>query len=170
MTQPKTETLPEELLWAEGGHASDVALTTIADGELALLPPKVLAHVNGCTTCTQHLGHAALLSLHVAREMAAVPAHERALATARRPLPRLAIATGLAVALLALVPTLADGPSLRGVWTDAATLGRVLRAVAHAASAPGSALGLLLTYGTAAALVVSAFVVVKILPRKEVSS
>ncbi len=166
----KVSMLPDELVWAEGGHASDVALSTMADGQTAILPERVVQHVQACSTCTQHLGHAALLSLHVAKEIAAVAEHDRALATARRPLPRLAIALGLGVALLALVPTLLDPSSALSSLGNAALLARILRSVAAAALSPSSALGLLLTYGTSAALVVSALVVVKLLPKKEVSS
>lgn len=166
---PPAETLPEELIWAEGGHASDIALTALGDGQAAILPASVLTHVQGCPTCTQHLGHAALLSLHVARELGTVAAHDHAVATTRRPLPRLAIAIGLAVALLALLPSVKDLGSISTTYTRAATLARVLRAVAQAALSP-SPLGLVLTYGTAAALVVAGLVVVKLLPRKEVSS
>lgn len=173
MSGPENETLPEELVWAEGGHASDVALTTLADGQATLLPAAVLAHVQGCTSCTQHLGHAALLSLHVAREMGTVVAHERALATTRRPIPWVAVALGLTVAVLALLPSLADlgsSASFGSFWTTASLVTRVVRTVARGVLSPGSALGLFVTCGTAVALVVSALVVVKLLPRKDVSS
>ncbi|NVL83606.1 hypothetical protein HWN75_25860, partial [Escherichia coli] len=56
------EFLPDDLVWAEGGHASDVVLTAIADGQIAIVPPAVLAHVDHCPSCTTHLGNAALLS------------------------------------------------------------------------------------------------------------
>lgn len=166
---PPAETLPEDLVWADGGHASDVALTAIADGQASILPARVLTHVQGCAACTAHLGHAALLSLHVAREMSTVAAHEHALATARRPLPRLAIALGLAVALLALLPSVGELASFGAVFGNAAVLARVVRTLAQAALSP-SPLGLAITYAAAGALVVSALVVVKLLPRKEVSS
>jgi hypothetical protein len=167
------KTLPEELVWAEGGHASDIALSTLADGQAAILPDGVLRHVHACASCTQHLGHAALLSLHVARELDTLAEHERALVTARRPLPRMAIALGLAVAVLALVPSAGDLGSFASLWGRASVAARVARTVAHAVLSPSSPLGVLVTCGTAAALVVSALVVVKLLPRlprKEVSS
>jgi hypothetical protein len=162
--------LPDELVWADGGHASDIALSTLADGQSAILPSLVVQHVQGCAACSQHLGHAALLSLHVAKEIGVLAAHDRAEATARRPLPRLAIALGLAVALLALLPTLLDPSTLASSFGSAALLARIFRSVAAAAYSPSSALGLFLTYGTSTALVVSALVVVKLLPKKEVSS
>ena len=36
MSQTNPDLLPEELLWSASGHASDVALTAIADGEALL--------------------------------------------------------------------------------------------------------------------------------------
>ncbi|MBX3262924.1 MAG: hypothetical protein KF782_24820, partial [Labilithrix sp.] len=92
---PPVEELPDELVWAAGGHASDVVLTALADGQRAIVPEAARAHVERCATCTAHLGHAALLSLHAGAEIGAGAEHERALA--RRPLPRLAISLGLAV-------------------------------------------------------------------------
>ena len=59
----KQEHLPDELLWSDGGHASDIVLTAIADGQLEIVPPNARAHVETCTKCMQHLGNAALLSL-----------------------------------------------------------------------------------------------------------
>lgn len=163
--------LPDELLWAAGGHASDVVLTAMADGQVEIVPPAVLAHVDGCRSCTTHLGNAALLSLHTGREIAMVA--QAADAPSRAPLPRLFIAVGLAFAVLGLVPTLLDAPSeLGGARAFAhevpmfvnglGTLGRRLLE-------PGSPVGLALTYGAAVMLVVMALALVRLLPKKEVS-
>lgn len=163
--------LPDDLLWAAGGHASDVVLTAMADGQVEIVPPAVLAHVDGCRSCTTHLGNAALLSLHTGREIAMV-AHAVE-APSRAPMPRLFIAVGLAFAVLGLVPTLVDAPSeLGGARAFAhevpmfvnglGTLGRRLLE-------PGSPVGLVLTYGGALMLVVMAFALVRLLPKKEVS-
>lgn len=163
--------LPDELLWAAGGHASDVVLTAMADGQVDIVPPAVLAHVDGCRSCTTHLGNAALLSLHTGREMAMVA--READASARAPMPRLFIALGLAFAVLGLVPSFVDAPSdLGGAKTFAhdvpmfvnglGTLGRRLLD-------PGSPVGLALTYGAAVMLVVMGFALVRLLPKKEVS-
>ena len=161
----KHELLPDELLWADGGHASDVVLTALADGQLDIVPASARAHVEACTACTQHLGNAALLSLHAGRQIAALREHEQSLATARRPLPRLAIALGLCVAVLGLVPEvgalrtflLHDVPL---VASGAQTLGGRL------IDAPGVP-GLVLTYGTAVLLVAMGFALVRLLPKKE---
>jgi hypothetical protein len=174
----KEDFLPEDLVWAAGGHASDVVLTAMADGQLAIVPPIVIAHVDGCRACTTHLGNAALLSLHAGREMALLPrsaTHARANAevAARQPLPRLAIFLGLAFAALGLVPTLLDAPSeIGGAKTFATklpmfasglgTLGRKLLE-------PGSSVGLALTYGATALLAIMALALLRLLPKKEVS-
>ena len=169
--QTKEAFLPDDLLWAAGGHASDVVLTAMADGQVEIVPPAVLAHVDGCRSCTTHLGNAALLSLHTGREIAML-GHE-ADASARAPMPRLFIAVGLAFAVLGLVPSFVDAPSeLVSAKTFAhdvpmfvnglGTLGRRLLE-------PGSPVGLALTYGAAVMLVIMAFALVRLLPKKEVS-
>ena len=116
------EHLPDELLWADGGHASDIVLTAIADGQLEVVPPNARAHVESCAACMQHLGNAALLSLHAGRELAARAGYDASLANKRLPLPRLAIALGLAVALVGLVPEL--GPLRAFLTTDAPLIAR----------------------------------------------
>jgi hypothetical protein len=172
----KEDLLPEELVWAARGHASDVVLTAMADGQVGIVPPLVLAHVEKCTACTTHLGNAALLSLHTGREMALLPPRAElaaAHAAERQPLPRLAIVLGLAFAALGLVPTLLDAPSEMGGARSFAsrlpmfvnglgTLGRRLLE-------PGSPVGLALTYGATALLVLMAFALLRLVPKKEVS-
>lgn len=103
------DVLPDDLSWAAGGHASDIVLTALADGQVDIVPVKVREHVEHCTVCTTHLGHAALLSLHVGDELAA---GRREPVAARRPLPWPAIISGLAVAVLGAIPSLLDAPSL----------------------------------------------------------
>ncbi|MDB4938235.1 MAG: hypothetical protein JWP87_5207 [Labilithrix sp.] len=168
----KEDFLPDDLLWAAGGHASDVVLTAMADGQVDIVPPIVLAHVDKCRSCTTHLGNAALLSLHTGREIAMVA--READAAARAPMPRLAIFLGLAFAVLGLLPTLLDAPSELGGARSFAThdvpmfvngLGTLARKILE----PGSALGLGLTYGAAVLLVIMAFALVRLLPKKEVS-
>ena len=175
MKQSKApELLPDDLLWADGGHASDIVLTAMADGQVDIVPPAVMAHVEKCRACTTHLGNAALLSLHAGRELAVLGAASEADAAARAPFPRLAIALGLVFAVLGLIPSLLDAPSeIRSAKTFAThgvpmfvtgigTLGRKLLE-------PGSSVGLALTYGAAALVVLMAFALVRLLPKKEVS-
>ena len=92
---------------------------------------------------------------------------------ARQPLPRLAILLGLAFAALGLVPSLLDAPSDPGGATSFATklpmfvsgLGTLGRRLLE----PGSSVGLALTYGSTALLVIMAFALLRLLPKKEVS-
>jgi hypothetical protein len=168
-----SELLPDELLWAEGGHASDVVLTALADGQLEIVPASARAHVEGCMPCTAHLGNAALLSLHATREISALAQHEAA--AQRAPLPRLAIGLGLLVAALGLVPSLVDASpdalDLRTLVThDAPVLLVALQTLGRRAFEPGSTASLAVTYGVAALLLAMAFTVVRLLPKKETSS
>ena len=159
------EHLPDELLWADGGHASDIVLTAIADGQLEIVPPTARAHVESCTACMQHLGNAALLSLHAGRELAARAQYDASLADKRMPLPRLAIALGLAVALVGLLPEL---DRLRAfVTTDAPLIARGAGSVGRSLAESHGSAGLFLTYGTSVLLVAMGFVLVRLLPKKE---
>lgn len=170
----KPELLPDELWWASpnesGRHASDVVLTALADGQLAIVPDVVKSHVEGCGQCTAHLGNAVLLSMYTARELEAVKkvaSEETALA--RRPLPRLAIALGLAVAFVGLVPSMIEPPKfvspheVKVLFSGASTLG-------HGVMEGASTISLALTYGLAALLFGFGFVLVRLLPKKETSS
>lgn len=159
MTKLDHELLPDELCWAEGRHASDVALTALADAQLDIVPEAVRAHVAACSSCTTHLGHAALLSLHADRQLAAVKAAE-----ARRPLPRTAIVVALVVAMLGLVPSIldasADSEGARSLVRTAPLALHALYTLTEKLFAPGSPFGLVLTYGTAALLVMMTLAVV----------
>jgi hypothetical protein len=165
-----SEFLPDELLWAEGGHASDVVLTALADGQHAIVPSPVRLHVERCTLCMTHLGHAALLSLHSERELAAKAEYDRA--TAKRPLPRFAIASGLLVAVLGTIPSILDAA------TDGASIGNVmthdiplfLKGLGTLAGhlEPSGAARLLVTYA-AATLLVCMGIAISRLPKKETS-
>jgi hypothetical protein len=164
-----SELLPHELLWADGGHASDVVLTSLADGQHAIVPLPVRQHVERCTVCTTHLGHAALLSLHVANELEMRRTHERAVF--RRPLPKLPITLGLAVAVLGLLPTLLDDTaSLQAFVThDLPLFAKGLGRLAGRLGEPGSPIGLFLTYFAAMLLVSMGIALVRFLPKKEAS-
>lgn len=170
--EAKDPFLPDDLVWAAGGHASDIVLTAMADGQVDIVPPVVLAHVDKCRSCTTHLGNAALLSLHAGREIAFIA--RVADDAARAPLPRLAIFLGLVFAALGLVPTLIDAPAELGSAKAFAThdvpmfvngLGTLGRRLLE----PGSPTGTALTYGAAVLLVSMAFLLVRLLPKKEVS-
>lgn len=169
---PMEEHLPDELLWAAGGHASDIVLTALADGQHAIVPPAVQAHIEHCSACMAHLGNSALLSLHVDRQLAIRAEHD--LVLAKRPLPRLAIGLGLAFALLGLVPSILDGETTARALTANAPLflgglGTLLKRFDD----PGNPAGLVLTYAAAGTLVAMGFALVRFLPKlaqKESSS
>jgi hypothetical protein len=172
-TKPdKPDLLPEELLWADGGHASDVVLTAMADGQAQIVPAAVLAHVEKCRPCTTHLGNAALLSLHTGRELAILANESEA--AARAPMPRLAIALGLVVAVIGILPSILDASADIGTAKTFAThdvplLASGLSTLARRLLEPGSSISLVVTYGAAALLVLMALALVRLLPKKEVS-
>ena len=52
------DTLPEGLLWRDDGHATDLVVTSLADGQDAIVPANVTEHVDGCELCTERLADA----------------------------------------------------------------------------------------------------------------
>jgi len=48
-----SEILPESLVWLDDGHASDLALSTMVDGQDELLEASVVAHVTACEACAE---------------------------------------------------------------------------------------------------------------------
>ncbi|MFO0741482.1 MAG: hypothetical protein U0270_36635 [Labilithrix sp.] len=158
------EQLPATLLWAEGGHASDVVLAALADGQHAIVPADVRAHVEQCATCSAQLGHAALLSLEAHRALAA-PARVRRI-------PRAAIALGLAAAVLGLVPSWLFGGS-GAVAAPARQLSSATRGLATLSArldgSSSSTLGLIATYVAAACLVFAGLALARLSSKKEVS-
>jgi hypothetical protein len=131
--------LPDELLFEPDGHLTETALTVIADGELDLVSPTALGHLDGCDACSHRLGEAALLSVAASEALVLTmgpqaapnprPAEPAVAARApivagpaaitvgavkvRRPLPVWAIAAALVVSAVTAGPALVD--ALRGV-------------------------------------------------------
>ncbi|HEY8079045.1 MAG TPA: hypothetical protein VIF62_33160 [Labilithrix sp.] len=164
----KPSFLPDDLLWAEGGHASDVVLTALADGQIEIVPPNARTHVEGCATCTRYLGNAALLSLHTHAQIAVM--QENALVAARRPLPKLAIALGLLVAAAGMIPSFgSDADEARTFASHVPLFFRSAETLGRKLFEPGSETALVVTYATAAVLVVMAVALVRLLPKKETS-
>lgn len=124
----------------DDGHANEVAITCIADGEAAILRAEVIAHVDACDACTTRVGSAALLSIQAGERLISVNAVDRAIETAidsarvaaanvkvapaiataaskappsvrRRPMPVRALVAAIAVAAIALVPSVIDAMS-----------------------------------------------------------
>jgi hypothetical protein len=136
----KNEMLPNELLWdkdedasAPGQgiprdvHASDVALAAVADGEVALVPPALMAHVEACAVCTHRLGESALFSAGLGNTIQAMGPLTRlapvqvpviavspaspASARRRAPLPLPMMAAAIVIAVLGAAPTILQLPT-----------------------------------------------------------
>jgi hypothetical protein len=142
--------LPEDLLYSEDGHASDVVLTCLADGEDALVPAALRAHVLTCAACGAQLGNAALLSLRADDAVRGYVSAARS-NPAHSPGLERALALGFLVAVLSAAPRLASlpeeaprvgrelalgGPSFLRLLREAAWVG------AHAAGERGLSLSL----------------------------
>lgn len=122
-----SEALSLELLWGEEGHASELAITLMADEEVGALPGVLTAHVDQCAACTDRLADAVVLSLSVETELRAAGLMVAgAAATARdwdrAPMPHVAleslrfpvaaVALGVVVAALGASPVLLQAPTL----------------------------------------------------------
>lgn len=110
--------IPPDLIFEADGHVSDVCVTCVADGELDLLPRAALDHLDACDACGRKLGEAALLSVAAAEALRASSAPVTASAStsiapasprpSRRPVPFVAIAAALVVAVITAGPTLVE--------------------------------------------------------------
>ncbi len=165
-----TELLPDELLRSEDGHASDVALTALADGESAIVPTSIKAHVEACSRCSGHLGHAALLSLRSGLEIRPRLQRAEKAKKASAPSPLRAMFLGLALALLGALPRLIALPGdlavsgtspIRGYPLLLRGMKRVVFAAANALAGHGP----LLSAAAAAVLLACAFLVLYAAPR-----
>lgn len=149
--------LPASLCFEADGHVTDVVVTCLADGEIAIIPAAAAAHVDACDACTARLGAEALLSMDASEALLAAVAREvraplRIVASApvvsaplresaapssssrrRRPLPKGAIAAALLVAVLGALPTLLG--SLRDLPTVVPDFLQAVSAWAHAIEA-----------------------------------
>jgi hypothetical protein len=121
--------LPRELVW-DGAHVSELALTAIADGQQDIVQHDAVQHAEACEWCAGRMGRAALLSAAVGVGVAAVAMATPVKAASRsvaRPAqaPWKALAMGLAVAVLAALPSL---PHLTSTALDLLAYGKVLTA------------------------------------------
>ena len=64
--------LPSDLVWQQDGHLSDIVLSTIADGEVTVVPLEAHSHLEHCDECTTRFGAEALLSVHAGELLAEV--------------------------------------------------------------------------------------------------
>jgi hypothetical protein len=119
------DVLPNELLWEEG-HASELALSAIADGEDALLSRDVVAHAHSCDACAQKLGATALVTRGVTHAVTSVkpwlPAELQAPSrtvkrTERMPLG--ALVAAVIIAVVGATPSLLALPRHVATFVDA---------------------------------------------------
>lgn len=164
------DALEEGLLTTDDGHASEIALAALADGEVALVSHGVRAHVEQCARCSAQLGAHVMLTERVEVELRQLARHtEASVALAARTHGLFALAAGLVVAALGSAPRLLDVPALGSELLDfarrSALFGRAATHLASSLVARGSETGLVLTYAAAAALVAAGIVLVRVLPR-----
>jgi hypothetical protein len=106
------EILPNELLW-EADHASELAVSVLADGEESSLPRDVVSHVHSCDECAMKLGEVALVTRGVTHAVqsvkpwlpAAVLAPVSSKRRAAQPVPYRAIAVALFLAAAGAMPS-----------------------------------------------------------------
>ena len=127
MTTHDPEALAPELIFEPDGHLTELCLTCLSDGELALVPRGALDHLDACEPCARRLGEAALLSVATGEALrspppaaaplalgspapgaAAVPTGSASPRRTRRPLPVVAIAVALLVVALTAGPALLE--------------------------------------------------------------
>jgi hypothetical protein len=103
--------LPREVVW-DGAHVSELTITSIADGQEAIVDASAIAHVESCEWCGGRLGRAALLSEAVGHAVGTVRAAGVQRVSSRAPARAAAgawraLTAGLTVAVLAGLPALA---------------------------------------------------------------
>lgn len=125
---PGDPTLPRELVW-DGAHVSDLGLTAIADGQENIVQRDAVQHAEACEWCSGRMARAALLSAAVGGAVATYAGTSEAVKAASRPIERAApppwkaLSMGLAVAVLAALPSL---PHLAGILVDIAGYAKML--------------------------------------------
>ncbi|WP_437673815.1 hypothetical protein [Sorangium sp. So ce131] len=132
-----------DLVWQADGHLTEVAITALGDGEVALLPEGALAHAGQCLTCSSELGRSALLSLRAGealREQAAPAARESAAPRGALPLP--AIGVALTLSAIGAAPSLAAGAGglherLAALWHACSVVVRTGCAIAGSGALSG---------------------------------
>ena len=167
--------LPESLVW-DGEHASELALTALADLQMDILPAGILSHVDMCSRCSAIVGHAALL----ASTMESVWQHAPKDAThpkpvkATHPVPWRALFGAGFLSIAGILPVIAELPKLLGGLSRTAT--HSVPVVAHVAVATSAlpalhgAGGLILPGIASLVLIAASAVVVRALPSSGSSS
>jgi len=155
--------LPDELIWSDDGHLSEIAIAALGDGQDAIVPEKARDHALSCESCAAQMGHAAMLSSELGQAMRApIPV----LAVERVPVPWLAIVGAIFVAAVGSLSSLFESSS----FADAPSAFLHQTPVAfHAGSALlrgiANGIGPLASFGCAALLVAAGTMVARTMPR-----
>ena len=181
------ELLPDELIWGDGGHVSDVVLSALGDGQDSVVPGEARAHVEACAACTLALGRVALLSVYTHDRV--VAAKEAGMLDARqakvvRPLvpaissfrvPYRAVLLAFGLALAGSIPGIIEAPE--EFATGTAFVQRNLHVFMHhfitsarVSQDAASQGGLILTFGSALCLTMLAVVLARKKPARQPES
>lgn len=165
--------LPIDILM-EGGHLTDIAAATLADGEEALVPREVREHAHACAACSALVRGEALASVQAGDLVRIATTAEReaeAPVTTTAGSPWMAAAAGLMLATIGAVLSATSGSftpldRLRDARAFGVVVGRSLRAAFRADLPPA------VTFSATALLLVLALVVMRASPvsRKVISS
>jgi hypothetical protein len=124
-TMDDLDKLPSDLVWQQDGHLSDIVLSSVADGEMNIVPLEALSHLEHCDQCSTRFGAEALLSMHASELLGEVSraAHAPAALPSRAArvavegglshLPKRAVFGALALAAMGAMPALIAGGHLR---------------------------------------------------------
>jgi hypothetical protein len=155
--------LPDELVWSDGGHLSEIAIAALGDGQDAIVPEKARDHALSCESCAAQMGHAAMLSSELGQAMRApIP-----VASAERvPVPWLAIVGAIFVAAAGSLSSLFESSSIVDVPSAFAHQAPL---ALHASSALlrgiANGIGPLASFGCAVLLVAAGAMVARTMPR-----
>jgi hypothetical protein len=162
--KPIADILPDDLIWSEGGHLSDIAIAALGDGQDDILPEKARDHAASCEACAAQMGHAAMLSSELGAVMRApVPA----VVIERAPVPWLAIIAAMLVAAAGSLSSIFENPSALAESPNALARQGSLAFHAGAALVRGvmNGLGPMVSFGCAALLFAIGAFVARSMPR-----
>jgi hypothetical protein len=163
----KPALLPDELVWSEDGHLSEIAIAALGDGQDAIMPEKARDHALSCETCAAQMGHAAMLSSELGAVMRApIAAPQKSPEGERAAVPWLAIIGAIFVAAAGSLSSIFDSTSLAdapSAFAHQAPL--ALRAGSALLRGITNGLGPLASFGCAALLVAAGAMVARSMPR-----
>lgn len=162
--KPNADMLPDDLIWTEGGHLSDITIAALGDGQDSIVPEKARDHAATCDACAAQMGHAAMLSTELGAVMRApIPA----VVTERAPVPWLAIIAAMLVAAVGSLSSIFENPSALAESPNAFVRQSSLALHAGSDLVHGimNGLGPIVSFGCAALLFATGAVVARTMPR-----